>query len=124
MATLHQLRQMLNVTYGAVPIVAGLDKFTNLLTNWVNYLPPRFASMLPMAPSSFMKVVGIIEIIAGLLVFIRPVIGGFVVMAWLLAISLVLIFGGIYFDVAVRDIVMALGAYTFTQIVLISKKIA
>jgi uncharacterized membrane protein YphA (DoxX/SURF4 family) len=124
MATIKQLQQTLHITYGVVPIVAGLDKFTNLLTNWTNYLAPNIRSMLPMDAIAFMKIVGVIEIIAGILVLIRPSIGAYVVMAWLIGISLILIFGGNYYDVAVRDLVMAVGAFTLAQLTIINKKIA
>jgi len=63
-----------------------------------------------------MKVVGVIEIIAGIIVFVRTVVGAYVVMAWLICIALQLIIGGHYFDVAVRDLVMAVGAYTLAQL--------
>ena len=78
--------------------------------------------MLPMEAEAFMKVVGVIEIIAGILVFIRPLIGAYVVMAWLISIALVLIIGGNYYDVAVRDLVMAIGAFTLAQLTQITKK--
>lgn len=112
----------MNITYGVVPIVAGLDKFTNILTQWTQYLAANERAMIHMSPESFMKVVGVIEIVAGLLVFVKPVIGGFVVMAWLIAIALALIIGGGYFDVAVRDLVMAIGAFTMVQLTMITKK--
>ncbi len=104
---------LLKLTYGIVPIVAGIDKFTNLLTNWENYLSPSIAHMLPFAPATFMKAVGVIEIIAGIIVLIRPVLGAFIVAAWLTAIALSLLVSGNYLDVAVRDLVMAIGAFSF-----------
>lgn len=115
MATIRQLQQTLKLTFGIVPIVAGLDKFTNLLTNWVKYLGNN-ESMIPFDPLVFMKVVGIIEIIAGILVLIRPLIGAYIVMAWLICIAFQLLVGGHYFDVAVRDLVMAIGAFTLAQL--------
>lgn len=116
MASLKQIQTTLRLSYGIVPIVAGLDKFTNLLTNWSDYLSSNISSALPFAPATFMKVVGIIEIIAGLIVLVRPLIGAYIVMAWLICIALQLIIGGHYFDVAVRDLVMAIGAYTLAQL--------
>ena len=92
-----------------VPIVAGADKFTNILTHWTDYLNPLALQVVPVSAATFMHVAGVIEIIAGLLVFARPRLGGFVVMAWLLAIALQLLFWGHYLDVAVRDIVIAIG---------------
>jgi len=115
MATVKQLQGTLKLTFGIVPIVAGLDKFTNLLTQWVDYLGNN-KSMLPLDPVVFMKIVGIVEIVAGIIVFVRPLVGAYIVMAWLVCIALQLIVGGHYFDVAVRDLVMAVGAYTLAQL--------
>ncbi|MEZ2442881.1 hypothetical protein AB6805_14250 [Chitinophaga sp. RCC_12] len=115
MATIKQLQSTLRLTFGIVPIVAGLDKFTNLLTHWENYLGSN-VDMLPFAAATFMKIVGIIEIAAGILVLVRPLVGAYVVMAWLICIALQLLLGGQYFDVAVRDLVMAIGAYTLAQL--------
>ena len=109
-------QQILKITYGLVPIVAGLDKFTNLLTDWKKYLPASFTGVLPVSPATFMMIVGIIEIVAGLLVLLRSLIGAYVVMAWLIAIALTLIIGGHYYDVAVRDLAMAVGAYVLAQL--------
>jgi uncharacterized membrane protein YphA (DoxX/SURF4 family) len=105
----------LKLTFGIVPIVAGLDKFTNLLTNWVDYLGNN-RSMIPFDPMTFMKIVGVIEIVAGIIVLVRPLIGAYIVMAWLICIALQLLIEGHYYDVAVRDLVMAVGAYTLAQL--------
>jgi hypothetical protein len=113
MATIQQLQHTLKLTFGIVPIVAGLDKFTNLLTNWVDYLNK---GMVPIDALLFMKIVGVIEIIAGIIVLVRPLIGAYIVMAWLICIALQLLAGGHYLDVAVRDLVMAIGAYTLAQL--------
>ncbi|MET3877895.1 hypothetical protein [Chitinophaga sp. OAE865] len=115
MATIQQLQKTLRFTFGIVPIVAGLDKFTNLLTHWENYLGSN-AALIPFAAATFMKIVGIIEIAAGVLVLVRPLVGAYVVMAWLICIALQLLVAGQYFDVAVRDLVMAVGAYTLAQL--------
>jgi uncharacterized membrane protein YphA (DoxX/SURF4 family) len=111
-----KVQQVLKYTYGLVPIVAGLDKFTNLLTDWKNYLSVSMVNMFPFSDGTFMSTVGIIEIVAGVLVLLRPRIGAYVVMAWLIAIALTLIFGGHYFDVAVRDLVMAIGAWSLASL--------
>ena len=111
-----QVQQLLKYTYGLVPIVAGLDKFTNLLTDWKNYLAPSISNMLPFRPSAFMSIVGVIEIVAGIIVLIRPRVGGVIVMAWLIAIALNLLIGGHYYDVAVRDLVMAIGAFSLAKL--------
>jgi uncharacterized membrane protein YphA (DoxX/SURF4 family) len=112
----EKVQQVLKYTYGLIPIVAGADKFTNLLTNWEDYLSPSISTMLPFNAATFMSIVGIIEIVAGVLVLFRPRIGGYVVMAWLIAIALTLIAGGHYFDVAVRDLVMAIGAFCLAKL--------
>jgi len=105
----------LRLTYGLVPIVAGLDKFFNLLVHWEKYLPNQVASMLPVSPATFMLVVGVIEIVAGLAVLtVLTRLGAYVVMAWLLLIAANLIIGGFY-DIAVRDVVMAIGAFVLGQ---------
>ena len=93
---------------GATAFLAGLDKFFNLLADWPGYLSPIAAQLLPISANSFMHIVGVIEIVAGILVFMKPRFGGFVVMGWLLAIALQLMVWGRFLDVAVRDIVVAL----------------
>ncbi len=115
MATIRQLQQTLKLTFGIVPVVAGLDKFTNLLTNWVDYLGDN-KDIIPFDALIFMKIVGVIEIIAGIIVLVRPLVGAYIVMAWLICIAIQLMVGGQYFDVAVRDLVMAIGAYTLAQL--------
>jgi uncharacterized membrane protein YphA (DoxX/SURF4 family) len=112
----QSVQKILKYTYGIVPVVAGLDKFTNLLTKWEDYLSPSIIKMLPFDAGTFMHIVGIIEIVAGILVLVRPRAGGFVVMAWLTLIALTLISGDNYFDVAVRDLVMAIGAYCLAKL--------
>ncbi len=106
---------LLKLTFGIVPIVAGLDKFTNLLTHWENYIHPGIAGMLPFSPHTFMMIVGVIEIIAGVMVLVKPAIGGYIVTAWLAVIALTLLASGNYLDVAVRDIVMAIGAFSLAR---------
>jgi uncharacterized membrane protein YphA (DoxX/SURF4 family) len=108
---------LLRWTYGLVPIVAGADKFMHILTDWDKYLAPAIANILPMSPHSFMNIVGIIEIIAGLLVLIKPRIGSIIVGLWLIGIAINLLLTGQYFDVAVRDCVMAIGAFSLFMLV-------
>ena len=112
----YNVQKVLKYTYGLVPVIAGLDKFTNLLTNWKEYISEPVATMLPFSTGTFMAIVGIIEIAAGVLVLLRPRIGAYVVMAWLIAIAFNLILGGRYFDVAVRDLVMAVGAFALAKL--------
>ncbi|MEP7279890.1 MAG: hypothetical protein ABI813_14665 [Bacteroidota bacterium] len=109
-------QKILQYTYGLLPIVAGLDKFTNLLTSWKDYLGAPLTNMLPFSAGTFMSIVGVIEIAAGLLVFIRPRVGAIVVTAWLVLIALSLLVGAHFFDVAVRDLVMAIGAFVLAML--------
>ena len=105
----------LKLTFGLVPIVAGLDKFTNLLVQWEKYIAPPFAHLVP--PHGFMMLVGVIEIVAGVGVLLTPwtKLFAWVVAVWLWCIALNLIIGGFY-DIAVRDIVMGISAVTLARI--------
>ena len=113
---INQVHTLLKFTYGLIPIVAGADKFSNLLTDWAQYLHPSVAGMLPFSPHVFMMIVGVIEIVAGVLVLFNPAKGGYLVSAWLILVALSLLASGKFIDVAVRDIVMAVGAYSLAQI--------
>ena len=105
----------LRIGFGATAFLAGLDKFFNLLTNWEQYVSPLFASVI--APSLLMRVAGVIEMIAGIAVLAGLArLGGYVIAAWLVAIALSLVTTGHFFDVAVRDLVMALGAFTLARL--------
>ena len=114
--TVKSVQTILKFTFGLVPIVAGLDKFTDILANWDMYLHPGIINMLPFSAHTFMQIVGVIEIIAGILVLVRPVIGAYVVMAWLICIALQLIASGKYLDVAVRDLVMSISAMSLARL--------
>jgi uncharacterized membrane protein YphA (DoxX/SURF4 family) len=107
----------LRMSFGLMPLLAGLDKFANLLTHWPKYLAPAFAHALPVTPQHFMYLVGIIEIVAGLAMLLSPFtkVFAYVVAAWLAAIALNLIGGG-YYDIAVRDIVMAVSAVSLARL--------
>jgi uncharacterized membrane protein YphA (DoxX/SURF4 family) len=113
---LHSCQLTLRTAFGIVPIVAGLDKFTNFLTHWEQYLNPAALHLIPLSATAFMHLVGVIEIIAGALVLAKPRFGAFVVMAWLWAIAAQLLVGWMYVDVAVRDLVMSLGALTLARL--------
>jgi uncharacterized membrane protein YphA (DoxX/SURF4 family) len=108
---------LLRVVFGVVPIVAGLDKFLYLLADWDAYLGPFARALLPVAAPTFMKAVGVVEIVAGALVLSRFTrIGAYVVSAWLVAIAFQLVTSGRYLDVAVRDLVMATGAFALARL--------
>jgi uncharacterized membrane protein YphA (DoxX/SURF4 family) len=114
--TVRSVWMVLRITFGIVPIVAGIDKFTDLLVNWDIYLHPGIASVLPFSAHVFMQIVGVIEIVAGVIVLAKPSIGGWIVMAWLICIALQLIAMGKYLDVAVRDLVMSIGAMSLARL--------
>lgn len=102
---------ILHWTYGLVPIIAGVDKFMHVLTDWNKYLAPAVTNIIPMSPNAFMSIVGVIEIVAGIIVLAIPRIGSLIVGLWLVAIVINLLLTGHYFDIAVRDAVMATGAF-------------
>jgi uncharacterized membrane protein YphA (DoxX/SURF4 family) len=107
----------LRTVFGVVPLVAGLDKFTNLLTDWRQYLNPLAERMLPMSGSTFMRVVGVIEILVGLAVLTRWTrLGAYVASVWLVLIALNLLTSGHFLDVAVRDLSMAVGAFALARL--------
>lgn len=102
--------KILHVAFVVAPILAGLDKYFHLLVNWDIYLSPRVVSILPFSGHTFMLIVGVIEIAAGILVAVAPRIGGFVVAAWLWGIIVNLLLVPGYYDVALRDFGLSLGA--------------
>ena len=112
----HQAFQILYLGFIAAPFLAGADKFTHFLTNWDQYLAPVVAGVLPVSGHTFMLFVGIVEMSAAVLVAARPRIGAYVVSAWLFGIigNLLLIPG--YFDVALRDFGLALGALALARL--------
>lgn len=113
---LTQVFNLLKYTFVIVPIVAGADKFTNLLTQWDQYINPSVANLLPFSPSVFMMVVGVIEMVAGVIVLKKSEIGGYIVAAWLTVIALSLLVGFNYVDIAVRDLVMAIAAFSMARL--------
>ena len=107
----------LRMSFGLVPLLAGLDKFFNLMTYWPKYVAPALAHALPATPQHFMYAVGGIEIVAGLAVLLSPwtKLFAYVVAAWLAGIALNLLAGGFY-DIAVRDLVMAVSAISLARL--------
>ena len=101
---------------GLTATLAGLDKFFNLLADWGSYLSPAVAQLLPVSTATFMGIVGIIELCVGLAILTSWTrLGAYVASAWLLGVAANLIVAG-YFDVAVRDVVMAVGAFTLARL--------
>jgi uncharacterized membrane protein YphA (DoxX/SURF4 family) len=107
----------LRIGLGAGPFLAGLDKFFNLLTDWEMYLSPAVARVLPVSGPVFMRAVGVIEMLVGLAILTRWTrAGAYVAAAWLVAIAVNLATTGAFFDLAVRDVEIALGAYTLARL--------
>ena len=108
---------VLRIGLGVVPIVAGIDKFFNFLTNWEMYLNPIAPRMLHMAPSTIMHVAGVVEIAVGIAVLTRYTrYAAYVVMLWMWCIALNLIVQGAFLDVAARDVLISLGAFALAQL--------
>ena len=108
---------VLRIGLGLGPIIAGIDKYFNFLTNWEMYLSPLATKVIPIAPSTFMHIVGAVEIVAGIIVLTRWTrIGAYIVMAWLIGIAINLVSTGMFFDLAVRDVEIALGAFALSQL--------
>jgi hypothetical protein len=112
----RQAQRILHVGYSVLPIVAGLDKFFHLLTNWDQYLAPAVSSMLGGRGHEFMLAVGVIEIVAGIGVALKPRLFAWVVAGWLggIIVNLLLVPG--FFDIALRDFGLMLGAIALARL--------
>ena len=112
----YQAYQILYIGFIVAPFLAGLDKFTHFLADWDQYLAPMVARLLPVSGHTFMLFVGIVEMAAAVLVAVRPRLGGYVVAAWLCGIILNLLLIPGYFDVALRDLGLGLGALALARL--------
>ncbi len=107
---------VLRIGLGAGPFLAGLDKFFNLLTDWQMYLSPVVQKVLPVSAGAFMRGVGCVEMIVGLSILTRWTrLGGYVAALWLLGIAVNLFTTGMFYDLAVRDVEIALAAFTLAR---------
>jgi hypothetical protein len=107
----------LRIALGVGPIITGIDKYFNKLTDWSMYLSPVVTRIVPLSAETIMHIVGPIEIIAGIIVLSRwTKIGSYIVMVWLLAISVNLIVTGLFYDLAMRDVEIAIGAFALAQL--------
>ncbi|MGC4113937.1 MAG: DoxX family membrane protein [Myxococcales bacterium] len=114
---LNQAWWALRIGLGLGPFLAGLDKFFNVLANWEGYLSPLATKVLPISAVSFMHLVGIIEMVVGLAILTKFTrVFAYVAAVWLLAIAANLVTTGHYFDVAVRDVLLALSAFTLARL--------
>jgi uncharacterized membrane protein YphA (DoxX/SURF4 family) len=110
---------MLRIGFGLAPALAGLDKIfrTNLLADWPSYISPIASAVLPVSGDAFMQVIGAIELAVGIAVLtVATRLGAYVAAAWLMAIAVNLVTTGQYFDIAVRDVLMAVAAYTLARL--------
>jgi hypothetical protein len=107
----------LRVGLGLGPIITGIDKYFNKLADWSMYLSPLATKVVPVGATTFMHAIGFVEIIAGLIVLSRWTrIGSYVVMFWLLGIAVNLVTTGMFYDLAMRDVEIAIGAFALTQL--------
>lgn len=107
----------LRIGLGVGPIAAGIDKYFNKLTDWSMYLSPLANRLLPVSSTTFMHIVGVVEVIAGIIVLTRWTrIGSYIVMAWLLCIVANLLTSGMFYDLAVRDVELAIAAFALAQL--------
>src|SRR3954468_12751802 len=107
---------MLRIAFTVAPILFGLDKFLNVMVDWEQYLAPWINDIVPGSASTAMHLVGAIEIVAGILVFLKPRYGAYVVAAWLAGIILNLLTYSGYYDIALRDFGLMLGALTLGRL--------
>lgn len=112
----RQAFRILHFGFVAAPLLAGADKFANILTDWTIYLAPVVPDTLGVSAQTFMYIVGAVEIVAGLLVAVRPAIGALVVAAWLVGIIVNLLILGAFYDVALRDFGLFLGAIALARL--------
>src|SRR3954468_22834945 len=107
---------LLRIGFPVAPILFGLDKFAHVLVNWDKYLAPEFTDLFNTSAHNLMYVVGAIEIVAGLVVAVRPRVGGYLVAAWLAGIIVNLLLLGDFYDIALRDFGLLLGALTLARL--------
>jgi uncharacterized membrane protein len=107
---------LLRTVFTVAPILFGLDKFTNLLTDWTMYLAPVVTQVVPLPAQTIMYIVGVVEIVAGVAVALRPRFGSALVAAWLLGIIINLIILGGFYDVALRDFGLLVGALALNRL--------
>lgn len=114
---LNRIWMVLRVGLGAIAVVAGADKFLNLMTYWPSYVAAPFAELLPFSTQSFMYVVGVIEVVVGLAILSNKLtrVGAYAMSIWLVCIAINLVTFGMY-DLAARDVAIALGAFSLAQL--------
>ena len=112
----YQAFLLLRTAFTVAPVVFGLDKFVDGLTDWAQYLAPSVDRMVPGSAHQAMLAVGVVEVLAGLLVAVRPHLGGYVVAAWLAGIIGNLLLLQDFYDVALRDVGLLLAALALARL--------
>ncbi|SRR6266849_6434452 len=113
----------LRIGLGVGPIITGIDKFFNKLTDWGMYLSPMATRIVPVSATTFMRAVGVVEIVAGLIVLSRWTrLGSYVVMLWLAGIAVNLLTTGMFYDLAMRDVEIAIGAFALSQLTAVRER--
>jgi uncharacterized membrane protein YphA (DoxX/SURF4 family) len=112
----YQAFWLLRIGFTVAPIVFGIDKFANVLVNWETYLAPWIRDLSPLSATDTMHVVGVIEIVAGVAVAVKPRYGAYLVAAWLGGIVVNLLTYSGYYDIALRDFGLMLGALTLARL--------
>jgi hypothetical protein len=112
----YQAFLVLRTGFVVAPILFGLDKFTNLLTDWTTYLAPAVDRLVPGSATSAMVAIGVVEVVAGLVVAVRPRVGGYLVAAWLAGIIANLLLLADRYDVALRDFGLLLAALALARL--------
>ena len=113
---LDQAWWILRIGLGIGPFLAGLDKYFNFLTNWPAYISPLALKILPFSGQTFMHIVGLVEMIVGLLILTKWTrLGSYLASVWLVLVAINLVSAGMFLDVAVRDLEMALAAFVLAR---------
>ena len=107
----------LRIGLGVGPIITGIDKYFNKLTDWGMYLSPLVTKVIPVSATTFMHVIGAVEIVAGLVILSRwTKLGSYIVMFWLIGIAVNLLTTGMFYDLAMRDVEIAIAAFALSQL--------
>lgn len=113
----------LKIGLGLGPIITGIDKYFNKLTDWGMYLSPLATKVVPISAPAFMHVVGAVEIIAGIVILSRWTrVGAYIVMLWLLGIAVNLLTTGMFYDLAMRDVEIAISAFVLSQLTVVREQ--
>ena len=112
----RQAFQILHFAFFAAPVIAGADKFVHLLTDWDRYLAPWVLRISPLSANALMRAIGVVEIVAGLIVLMKPRVGAWIVFLWMWAIIINLVTYPAYFDIALRDFGLSLGALALARL--------